>query len=96
MRRKRTKPCCRRRSISTAIISNGLSDNCIEADGGARNIRVFDNICFNDAGGAYSSQTIFGGPAYFVRNVLVTGVGLGAKLSITPAGVLNINNTFVG
>lgn len=75
---------------------NGLSDNCIEADGGARNIRVFDNICFNDAGGAYSSQTIFGGPAYFVRNVLVTGVGLGAKLSITPAGVLNINNTFVG
>ena len=75
---------------------NALADNCIEADGGARNIRVFQNICFNAVGDAYSAQTIFGGPAYFVRNVLVTGVGLGAKLSITPAGVLHINNTYVG
>ena len=74
---------------------DALSDNCIEADGGARNIRVFQNICFNAAGDAYSSQTIYGGPAYFIRNVFVAGVGMAAKLSITPAGVLNINNTYV-
>jgi hypothetical protein len=56
---------------------------------------VFQNICFNAAGDAYSSQTIYGGPAYFIRNVFVAGVGMAAKLSITPAGVLNINNTYV-
>jgi len=75
---------------------NALSDNCIEADGGARNIRVFENLCFNSVGDGFSAQTIYGGPAYFIRNVMVAGVGLGMKLSITPAGVLNINNTYVG
>ena len=75
---------------------NGFGDNCLEADGGARNIRVFDNICFNSAFGAYSAQTTFGGPLYFFRNAMVGGLGLAAKLSITPAGVLHINNTYVG
>jgi hypothetical protein len=85
--------------VSIDIYGNFLhnfGDNCIEADGGARNIRVFRNICFNSAFGAYSAQTIFGGPAYFIRNVMVSGVSLGGKLSITPAGVLHINNTYVG
>ena len=75
---------------------NGFADNCIEADGGARNIRVFDNVCFNSAGGAYSMQTIYGGPAYFIRNTMVSGLDQAAKLSITPAGVLMFNNTLVG
>lgn len=75
---------------------NAFGDNCIEADGGTRNMRVFDNICFNAVGGAYSSQTIFGGPAYFIRNVAVSGVGLSAKFSFTPSGVMHINNTYIG
>ena len=75
---------------------NGFGDNCVEADGGARNIRVFDNFCLNGVGGGYSAQTIYGGPAYFIRDVLIASVGGGPKLSITPAGVLYINNTFVG
>jgi len=75
---------------------NAFGDNCLEADGGARNIRVFENVCFNGVGDAYSAQTIYGGPAYFIRNVAVGGVGVGIKLSITPSGVLLINNTFVG
>ena len=33
-----------------------MADNCIEADGGAHNIRVFRNRCFNSAGGALSAQ----------------------------------------
>ncbi|MCP5143292.1 MAG: hypothetical protein H6978_00550 [Gammaproteobacteria bacterium] len=74
---------------------NGFGDNCVEADGGARNIRVFENICLNGARGSYSSQTIFGGPAYFFRNVSVASVGMSAKFSITPAGVLHFNNTYV-
>jgi hypothetical protein len=75
---------------------DAFADNCIEADGGARNIRVFDNACFNSAGGGFSMQTIYGGPAYFIRNVMVAGADQAAKLSITPSGVLIVNNTFVG
>ncbi len=77
-------------------ISNA-ADNCIEADGGARNIRVFRNRCFNAAGGAYSAQPIFGGPLYIYQNVaynMTTGGPL--KFVDTPAGVLVYQNTFIG
>ena len=77
-------------------VMNAFADNCIEGDGGARNIRVFDNLCFNSVGGGFSMQTIYGGPAYFMRNVMVAGADQAVKLSITPAGVLHINNTYVG
>ena len=72
-----------------------MADNCIEGDGGARNIRVLRNLCFNAAGGAFSAQTIFGGPLYFIRNVFYSGVGGALKFSITPAGIINFNNTYV-
>jgi len=72
-----------------------MGDNCIEADGGARNIRVFRNRCFNTAGGALSAQPLFGGPLYFMRNVVVQGLGNPLKYSIMPAGVLNYHNTYL-
>jgi len=73
------------------------ADNCIEADGGAHNIRVFENRCFNSAGGALSAQPIFGGPVYFYRNLVYdTTTGGYLKLVDTPAGVLLYQNTFVG
>lgn len=74
-----------------------VADNCIEADGGAHNIRVFQNRCFNSTGGALSAQPIFGGPVYFYRN-LVYGAPVGGYLKLvdTPAGVLVYQNTFVG
>ncbi len=46
-----------------------MADNCMEADGGAHNIRVFRNRCFNSAGGALSAQPTFGGPLYFYQNL---------------------------
>src|ERR1700691_1386918 len=49
---------------------SNIADNCIEADGGARNIRVFENRCFNSAGDAFSAQPTFGGPLYFYRNLV--------------------------
>ena len=58
--------------VSIDIYNNdiyNMADNCIEADGGAHNIRVFRNRCFNSAGGAFSAQPIFGGPLYFYQNV---------------------------
>jgi hypothetical protein len=72
-------------------------DNCIEADGGAHDIRVFNNRCFNSTGGALSAQPTFGGPLYFYRNlVYATTTGGYMKLVDTPAGVLFYQNTLVG
>jgi hypothetical protein len=74
-----------------------LGDTCIETDGGGRNIRVFRNRCFNTALGGLSAQPIFGGPVYFIRNIVYNGPGAGAlKYVSTPAGVLCYQNTFVG
>ncbi len=72
-----------------------MGDNCIEADGGARNIRVFRNRCFNSGGGAFSAETTFGGPIYFYRNVVVQNLGSPIKFAVLPAGVLNYNNTYL-
>ncbi len=86
--------------VSIDIYDNDIynaADNCIEADGGAHNIRVFENRCFNATGGALSAQPMFGGPVYFYRNV-VYGMTTGGYLKLvdTPAGVLVYQNTFVG
>lgn len=87
-----------RMPLSNDIHNNdflNMSDNCIEADGSARNVRVYENRCFNAASGAFSAQTIFGGPAYFYRNILYTGIGGSIKFSITPSGILSFNNTYI-
>jgi hypothetical protein len=86
--------------VSIDINNNDIyntDDNCIEADGGAHNIRVFRNRCFNSTGGALSAQPTFGGPLYFYQN-LVYGTTTGGYLKFvdTPAGVLFYQNTFVG
>ncbi len=74
-----------------------MADNCIEADGGAHNIRVFRNRCFNEAGGAFSAQPTFGGPLYFYQNIAYDNTTGGPlKLIDTPAGVLIYQNSFFG
>jgi hypothetical protein len=86
--------------VSIDIYNNDIyntDDNCIEADGGAHNIRVFRNRCFDSTGGALSAQPIFGGPLYFYQN-LVYGTTTGGYLKFvdTPAGILFYQNTLVG
>ena len=49
-----------------------MGHNCIETDGGAHNIRVFRNRCFNSAAGALSVQPVFGGPVYFIKTSFTT------------------------
>ncbi|HEU4620551.1 MAG TPA: hypothetical protein VFV10_21140 [Gammaproteobacteria bacterium] len=74
-----------------------MGDNCIETDGGGRNMRVFRNRCFNTASQGLSAQPIFGGPVYFVRNLVYNGPGAGSlKFVSTPTGALVYQNTFVG
>ena len=74
-----------------------MGDNCIETDGGVHNLRVFDNRCVNSAQAALSAQPIFGGPVYFVRNLVYNAIQGGPlKYADGPSGVLVYQNTFIG
>lgn len=74
-----------------------MVDDFIEADGGVHNIRVMRNRGFNAAHHGLSAQPVFGGPAYFYRN-LVYNTPMGGAVKnggANPAGVLVYHNTFV-
>lgn len=74
-----------------------VDDNCIEADGALYNVRVLRNRCFNHGHRALSTQPAFGGPVYFVRNVVYNAPEGGSiKLHATPSGVVFYHNTFIG
>jgi len=76
-------------------ISN-VEDNCIEADGGAHNIRIFRNRCFNHGHRALSVQPAFGGPVYFIRNVVYHAPEGGAvKFTASSSGIVVYHNTFI-
>lgn len=76
-------------------ISN-MEDNCIESDGGAHNIRIFRNRCFNMGHRALSVQTMFGGPVYFIRNIVYHAPEGGAvKFTASAAGLVVYHNTFI-
>ncbi|MBI1357872.1 MAG: hypothetical protein GC160_26340 [Acidobacteria bacterium] len=89
-----------RRASSIDIYNNDIhmsGDDYIETDGGVHNIRVFNNRGVNAAHGGYSSQPVFGGPAYFMRNILYhVPSGVAFKFSGKPAGLFVWNNTLVG
>ena len=73
-----------------------MGDNCIEADGGAHNIRVFRNRCFDSTGGALSATPLVGGPAYFFENLVYnTTTGAVTKYG-SAAGIITYQNTFIG
>jgi len=89
-----------RQASSIDIYNNDLhmsNDDCIEADGGVHNIRVFQNRGVNAFHGGYSSQPLFGGPVYFFRNLLYhVQSGVAFKLDARPAGLLMYHNTIIG
>ena len=73
-----------------------VEDNCIETDGGAHNIRVFRNRCFNNGNRALSVQPMFGGPVYFIRNIVYDSPEGGAlKLTASAAGIVVYHNTLL-
>jgi hypothetical protein len=73
-----------------------VEDNCIEADGGAHNIRIFRNRCFNHGHRALSVQPAFGGPVYFIRNLVYHAPEGGAvKFTASSAGIVVYHNTLI-
>jgi hypothetical protein len=89
-----------RRASSIDIYNNDLhmlNDDFVETDGGVHNIRVMNNRGVNAAQGGYSSQPVFGGPVYFIGNILYhVPSGVAFKFSAKPAGLFVYHNTIIG
>jgi hypothetical protein len=84
------------RAVAIDIYNNDIhvtGDDFIEADGGVHNIRVMRNRGVNAAHTGLSAQPIFGGPAYYIRNV-VYNTPVALKFA-NPAGVIVYHNTFI-
>jgi hypothetical protein len=82
--------------VSNDIYNNfitNMHDDFIEVDGEMYNIRVLRNFCMNAAGNGLSSQTLYGGPVYFVRNILYHVPNI-TKHSQNPSGGIYLHNTF--
>ncbi|MEP7267734.1 MAG: hypothetical protein ABI844_08905 [Saprospiraceae bacterium] len=87
-----------KKCVSIDIYHNDIfntSDDFIEADGGVHNIRVFENRGFNSYHSAISAQPIFGGPVYFIKNILYHIPGTAMKYTVRPSGIYTLNNTFI-
>ena len=88
------------RASSIDIYNNDMhmnNDDFIETDGGVHNVRVFNNRGVNAHHGGYSSQPVFGGPIYFIRNILYNvPSGVAFKFSAKPAGLFVYHNTIIG
>jgi hypothetical protein len=88
-----------RRASSIDIHGNDMhmtNDDFIETDDGVHNVRVFGNRGVNSFHAGLSSQPVFGGPVYFVRNVLYhVQSGTSFKLDARPAGLLAYHNTII-
>ena len=83
--------------VSTDIYNNfitNIHDNFIEADGAMYNIRVLRNFCINAAANALSQQTLYGGPAYFIRNIVYNAPN-SVKHAQNPSGLIYYHNTFI-
>lgn len=73
-----------------------MADDFIEADGGVHNIRILRNRGVNAGQCGLSAQPVFGGPAYYIRNVLYhVPWGIALKFKVKPAGLLLYHNTIV-
>src|SRR5262249_3152541 len=68
----------------------------IEADGGVHNIRILRNRGVNAAQCGLSAQPVYGGPAYYIRNVLYNvPTGCGLKFNVKPSGMVLYHNTMI-
>jgi hypothetical protein len=81
--------------VSNDIYNNfitNMHDDFIEVDATMYNTRVLRNFCLNAAGNGLSSQTLYGGPVYFIRNILYHVPNI-TKHSQNPSGIFYYHNT---
>jgi hypothetical protein len=87
------------RAVSIDFYNNDIhlmADDFIEADGGVHNIRVMRNRGVNAAQCGMSAQPVYGGPAYYIRNVLYhVPTGCALKFNVNPAGLVLYHNTII-
>lgn len=85
------------KAVSIDIYNNDIhlmADDFIEADGGVHNIRIMRNRGVNSGQCGLSAQPVFGGPAYFIRNVMYNiPTGCALKFMSKPAGLFVFHNT---
>ena len=88
-----------RKAVAIDFYNNDIhlmADDFIEADGGVHNIRVMRNRGVNAAQCGLSAQPVYGGPAYYIRNVLYhVATGRGLKFQVKPSGLIVYHNTFI-
>jgi len=88
------------RASAIDILDNDIhmmNDDFIETDGAVHNVRVMNNRGVNAAHGGYSAQPAFGGPVYFIGNLLYHVPSVNAfKFSAKTAGLLVYHNTIIG
>ncbi len=88
-----------RKAVAIDFYNNDIhmaGDDFIETDGGVHNIRVMRNRGVNAAHAGLSAQPVFGGPAYFVRNVLYNvASGVAFKFMAKPSGLFVYHNTVI-
>jgi hypothetical protein len=88
------------RASSIDIYNNDIhmmNDDFVETDGAVHNVRVMNNRGVNAAQGGYSAQPAFGGPVYFIGNILYhVPTGVAFKFSAKPAGLFVYHNTIIG
>jgi hypothetical protein len=87
------------KAVSIDIYNNDLHlqvDDFVEADGGVHNIRIMRNRGVNTGQSGISAQPVFGGPAYYIRNILYN-IQKGGALKIHGGvpGLTAYHNTFI-
>ncbi len=86
-----------RMPVSIDFYNNDITnvdDNYIEVDGAMHNIRALRNRCLNNAHRSLSAQTLFGGPAYLIRNIVYHAPEGGSiKFYGHPTGMVLLHNT---
>ena len=87
------------KAVAIDIYNNDIhlmADDFIESDGGVHNIRVMRNRGVNSGQCGLSAQPVFGGPAYFIRNVLYhIPNGCALKFMSKPSGLYVLHNTII-
>jgi hypothetical protein len=73
---------------------SAMTDDGIELDYSERNVRCFSNR-LTDVYQGISTQPLYGGPAYIVRNAMYNVVAAPFKLHNSPSGVQIFHNTSV-